>query len=484
MARGAKGAMRAAAIPAAALVGVLAIRLALGSAGEPGPRIGLVVDAVAAIAFSWAARTASHGARDGRSRVAWTLLTAFPLAWCVAPLAWLVGWPEAVASAARVLALGLAAGSWWFASRAADPWSRARLALDGALAAASALVLGWAAGFASVWARSGGGAQGVVAVALPLAAIWLAVFGAGMAWTEMRARHRVMPTMFAVALLIIAVSDIRWAIGAAPAWAAAWGVYWLAVLQYDGTSPRVAVVATQRVLLYEPYLLVLPTAVGLSVGIANGGPDQPQLVGAVVVLALLVVRQNVVSVEGRGLLVRLEATERLLRHQATHDHLTGLPGRVVLWERLEAAAAERDSSSLPVAVAFVDLDDFKSVNDVHGHAAGDDVLVEVARRLTATLDGCGDDALPVRMSGDEFAVLLLRDAAQDAERLAHAIRDVLREPMQVNGADLVVTGSVGVAMAAEGELDLSTLLRAADVAMYRVKRLGKAGVQVAGGQRG
>jgi diguanylate cyclase (GGDEF)-like protein len=467
-------------MPVAALVCLLALRVALGSGGTAAARVGLVLDALAAVAVWFAARTASRKARDARSRRAWALLTWYPLAWAVAPVTWLLGGPEAVADAARVLAMALTGGSWWLASRAGDVWSRLRLTLDGGLAAASAFVLGWTPAFATIWARTGGGAQGLVAVGLPLVAIWIAVLGAGMTWTEMRDRHRVTPTLFAVGLLAIAVSDIRWAAGHAPLWAVAWAVYWIALRLYGGTSPRVAVVSTHVALIYEPYLLVLPTAAALVVGLAAGGPDRAEIIGAVAVLVLLVVRQNVVSIESRALLVRLEATERLLRHQATHDHLTGLPGRVVLWERLEAAAAERGASGLAVAVAFVDLDDFKGVNDVHGHAAGDDVLVEVAHRLATTLGAYGDQALPVRMSGDEFAVLMVGDAALEAEPVARAIRDALRAPMQLNGAEVVVTGSVGVATAREAELNPSAILRAADVAMYRAKRLGKGGVQTAG----
>lgn len=484
MAHGRAGAVREATIPVVALVGLLALRLALGAGGPTAARVGLGLDAAAAVAMWLGARTASRKARDARSRGAWLLLTSFPVVWVVAPLTWLLGGPDPLADLSRMAAMALAAGSWLLASRAGGFWSRTRLVLDGGLAAASAFVAGWSIAFAEVWARTGGGPRGAAAIGLPLAAFWLAVLGLGMTWTEMRDRHRVMPTLFVAALVTIGVSDIRWALGSTPVWAVAWGVYWVAMRWYAGTSPRVEIVTTHATLTYEPYVLVLPTVAALGVGVAHGGTTTVEVTGTLAVLVLLVIRQHVVSVESRALLVRLEATERLLRHQATHDHLTGLPGRVVLWERLEAAAAERGTSGLPVAVAFVDLDDFKEVNDVHGHASGDAVLVEVARRLTTALAEHGDDTLAVRMSGDEFAVLLLGDAARDAVRLAYAIRDALREPMRVNGTEIVVTGSVGVASAPVGELNPSALLRAADVAMYRVKRAGKAGVQVAESARG
>ncbi|MDO8105839.1 GGDEF domain-containing protein [Isoptericola sp. b441] len=480
-----RGVVREAAIGVVALLGLLVLRLALGSAGGASARAGLALDAAAALAVWFAARASTRKARDARSRRAWLALTAYPLAWVVAPVTWLLGWPEALADVARALAMALAAASWLFAARAGDRWSRMRLVLDGALAAATAFVLGWGTVVPAVWAQSGGGAQGFAAVTLPLVAIWLAVLGFGMTWTELRNRSRLMPTLFVLALLVIAVSDVRWALGSSPVWAVAWGLYWIAVRGYGGTSPRAAVVITHITLTYEPYVLVLPTAAVLVVGVARGtGAAEPAVMGAAAVLVLLVVRQHVVSMESRALLIRLETTERLLRHQATHDHLTGLPGRVVLWERLEAASAERGTVGIPVAVAFVDLDGFKDVNDVHGHASGDAVLVEVARRLGAAIGAHGDDALAVRMSGDEFAVLLLRRAAREALDLAHAIHDALRVPMAVNGVEVLVTGSVGLASAPEGELNPSALLRAADVAMYRAKRAGNAGVEVAAAERG
>ena len=103
-----------------------------------------------------------------------------------------------------------------------------------------------------------------------------------------------------------------------------------------------------------------------------------------------------------------------LRHQATHDALTGLGGRVLLHECLDAAVARRRATGDGLAVVFLDLDDFKVVNDTMGHAAGDDVLVQTASRITDALARLGEGAAAFRMSGDEFAVLLLGPAAVDA----------------------------------------------------------------------
>ena len=132
-----------------------------------------------------------------------------------------------------------------------------------------------------------------------------------------------------------------------------------------------------------------------------------------------------------------------------------------------------------VAVVFVDLDDFKAVNDVHGHAAGDHLLVETARRLRDALTPVGDDALAVRMSGDEFAVLLVGRAAEQSADLARQILAAIQRPVTVNGVSVSVGGSVGVASTDSAALNPSALLRAADVAMYDVKHQGKGGVRVA-----
>jgi diguanylate cyclase (GGDEF)-like protein len=150
------------------------------------------------------------------------------------------------------------------------------------------------------------------------------------------------------------------------------------------------------------------------------------------------------------------------------------------WERLEAIKAEGVTEEFLVGVLFVDLDGFKRVNDGHGHATGDHVLVETARRLLGVLAPLGDDAFTVRLSGDEFAILLVREPAKQCATIAEALLDAIKRPIDVNGVPVRVGASVGIATTSSRVLNPSALLRAADEAMYRVKRRGKGGVEVMG----
>lgn len=166
--------------------------------------------------------------------------------------------------------------------------------------------------------------------------------------------------------------------------------------------------------------------------------------------------------------------EQLLSWQASHDPLTRLPNRARLIEEIGVATAD---GSDDVAVLFVDLDDFKSVNDTLGHAAGDELLVEVAARLRATT---GDSCRVFRFAGDEF-VVLARGIHDDEEAAAigERLRVELAEPMLLESGPLVVTCSVGVARAT-GDDSVDGLLHNADVAMYEAKRRGKGATAVFG----
>ena len=186
------------------------------------------------------------------------------------------------------------------------------------------------------------------------------------------------------------------------------------------------------------------------------------------------------TVEGIVLTLR-DVTERKrleeeLKHQAFHDALSGLANRALFVDRLEHAVARAARSLTSLAVLFLDLDDFKLVNDSLGHAVGDELLVAVAERLMGSLRS-GDTA--ARFGGDEFAVLLeatedISDACLAAERILLG----LKPPFSVNDRLIPVHASVGIAYSKLGLEGPAELLQAADVAMYAAKAKGKNGYEV------
>jgi diguanylate cyclase (GGDEF)-like protein/PAS domain S-box-containing protein len=176
----------------------------------------------------------------------------------------------------------------------------------------------------------------------------------------------------------------------------------------------------------------------------------------------------------QGLLVEITDRKRLeskLIHDALHDPLTGLANRVLLRDHLERAIARHGRAPGTVALLFVDLDDFKQVNDQFGHAAGDQILCQVSERLREAVRA--DDVVG-RQSGDEFAVLLDRVLGEDeAVVAAERILRELRRPFQLGGRVVVVGGSIGIAVASEHWTTAEDLLIQADAAMYAAKRAGK-----------
>jgi diguanylate cyclase (GGDEF)-like protein/PAS domain S-box-containing protein len=160
-------------------------------------------------------------------------------------------------------------------------------------------------------------------------------------------------------------------------------------------------------------------------------------------------------------------TEARLAHRALHDPLTGLPNRTLLLDRLAQAvrAAERDHGP-GVTVLYLDLNDFKMVNDTYGHATGDQVLIEVARRLRAAVRPADTVA---RLGGDEYAVVAEALPPLDAALLAERLREALHLPI----GDMSVAASVGIAHSSKAGLDADTLLRHADADMYRSKPRGR-----------
>lgn len=167
--------------------------------------------------------------------------------------------------------------------------------------------------------------------------------------------------------------------------------------------------------------------------------------------------------------------ERQLSHRAFHDELTGLANRALFLDRMDHALRIARSDADPVIVLFVDLDDFKSVNDNLGHAAGDQVLTSIADKIRRAA-GSGDTA--ARLGGDEFALLLEdRGGIERAIDVAERLLDSMHDPITVGAGDVVVLASVGVAVANSG-MSTTSVLRDADIAMYEAKRAGKGQIRL------
>ena len=187
--------------------------------------------------------------------------------------------------------------------------------------------------------------------------------------------------------------------------------------------------------------------------------------------------------------------EEMLVHNALHDTLTNLPNRTLFLDRVRhVLTLFQRHQSYKFAVLFIDLDEFKVFNDSLGHAAGDALLIQIARRLSGSIRGVDtisrsvltqdtssvtSEASLARMGGDEFTILLegLKDCG-DAIRVAERIQERLAIPFVVEGHELVANASIGIAFCATSYINSEDLVRDAEIAMYRAKRNGKARCQV------
>lgn len=178
--------------------------------------------------------------------------------------------------------------------------------------------------------------------------------------------------------------------------------------------------------------------------------------------------RDLVQCVARDITERMEA-ERTIRHMAFYDALTGLPNRSLLQERLVSALARAQRLGEHVAVLFLDLDDFKIINDTLGHNVGDHLLVMASERLVECVRE-GDTV--ARLAGDEFTILAHLGRADDAISVAERVLERLSAPFDVYGHTLHVTVSVGIALFPDHASQPDELLRRADAAMYRAKEIG------------
>jgi diguanylate cyclase (GGDEF)-like protein len=240
-----------------------------------------------------------------------------------------------------------------------------------------------------------------------------------------------------------------------------------AQLRPDAPAPEVAF-QNRSFWQMLPFAAVTATA-GLVIVISAremGARDQAVIVGAVLIVACVVIRQLLGLRENTALLIDIRSQQAQLERLAMTDTLTGLANRT----KFGAAIAERIGEHQPATVLLIDIDDFKLINDTMGPALGDQLLYEVGQRLRAT---SAERELPARLGGDEFALLVDAATPAEAEDAAGRLLQVLSEPFRVGEHQLLAHASIGVAIAdAGGTAD--EVLRNADIAMYAAKDAGKA----------
>jgi diguanylate cyclase (GGDEF)-like protein len=169
--------------------------------------------------------------------------------------------------------------------------------------------------------------------------------------------------------------------------------------------------------------------------------------------------------------VELEEANQQLKKQSQTDHLTSLPNRYLLEDRIQQAIAQASRDNMRLALMIVDLDRFKPINDTHGHAVGDAVLKVTAERMT----GCVRESDTVaRVGGDEFVVLLpVIEADEDAVAVAKKIQDVLSQPFLIGEVIITTSSSLGIAIYPDQGMDANMLTRIADANLYRAKEQGR-----------
>jgi diguanylate cyclase (GGDEF)-like protein len=362
----------------------------------------------------------------------------------------------------------------------------AAVVLDGLVVTSSLFILTWAAALGAVVQATGPDALAwAVAIAYPLSDLVLVVVAVLLVVFDRVDRpYRANLLLLAAGIVALACSDSIFAylvsIGAESMkpWADAGfvlGPLLIAFALLAAPSRRAGenqTVGGDWWRLALPYVPVTAVALLISSQLLFGdGPDGVEVAVGVFMIFLVLGRQLLSLLDNRLLMRRVFEGQQQLTHQAFHDPLTGLANRALFADRLDYAVAEGAGTGGALVLIFVDLDDFKEINDQFGHGGGDVVLHAVGQRLL----GCVRSSDTVaRLGGDEFAILL--EGEVDApQAVADRIRGALRRPFAVHGTQVAVRASMGLVVLDPDEplVTSEILLGRADTSMYAGKRLGK-----------
>lgn len=437
----------------------------------------------------------------GRLRVSYAALSLATGAWGAGAVIW--AWYELVAgvvtpfpSLADVGYLGFPAAA--VAALLTFPRPRSggrgtvRLLLDGATIATSLLLLSWVTTLGTV-RRQGSDATTLaflVSLAYPVTDVILGTV-AVLVVARVGLRRGDPLALMGAGMAAMAVSDSAFvyltatgAYGDGSPLDAGWVAAFLILAAAGRGCPRpesaaddaAHAVGVPRVLsrseVVLPYVpLLIATAAAAARAVWWHRWDAIELVIVAVLIALVLLRQVLVILDNQTLVVALRSREGQLRHQAFHDSLTGLANRGLFVDRVEHALELQRRDLRQLTVLFLDLDDFKCVNDTLGHPAGDALLTSAAERLRAALRP-GDTI--ARLGGDEFAILL-EDDLVEPQVVGQRLLDVFAVPFTIDGQRLCVRASIGLVQScADGSRSTAAeLLRDADLAMYAAKARGK-----------
>ena len=455
-----------------------------------------VAQGVAALAASLGAGWHVRRCTDRRTRLTWVFIAAACFSWAVGEAYWcwyslrsdVVPFPSLADVGFLGFSVLVAVGLLVHPARGGRTAFLQRI-FDGLLTAGAVGLVSWLTTLGAV-ASAGNGSTGLEQLLLlgyPSSDVLLIVFAVlllARAGGNKTALHLV-----SAGVLALGISDSSFA------YLGALGLYdgglidlgWIGgflLIALAGSCREPSSAATRRladgangatvstsVLPYVPVLVAL--SVIAEVTLLARPLTKPEMMVACGVVLCLLARQYLAVRDNVRLARELAAREQQLRRQAFSDSLTGLANRSLFRDRLEHVLKLHARDCRPAAVVFLDLDDFKVVNDSYGHAAGDELLVRVAERITGATRA-GDTV--ARLGGDEFAVLL-EDAADPLETAAR-IRAALTPAFVFAGAEHLIQASVGVAAVSADEppVTADTLLARSDVAMYAAKRAGKAGI--------